>query len=44
LKLSTTEGFHTEQEAVEVMKSAFTPEKLAQIDFPDFGVEVVGCN
>jgi hypothetical protein len=36
LKLSTTEGYSTEKEAVEVMKSAFTPEKLAEIDVPNF--------
>jgi hypothetical protein len=36
LKLSTTNGYVTEQEAVEVMKAAFTPERLLEIDYPLF--------
>ena len=35
LRLSTTQGYETELEALRVMKSAFTAEQLKDVDCPD---------
>lgn len=35
LKLSTSTGYETKEEALEVMKKAFTEEALEKIDLPD---------